>query len=194
MADASSEELPPIVPSFDRSDQSYPRDEDVYVCDQCVMAFYSDATYEEHARGHTHLSHDDPNWFDSTKRRHRCPICSCNVGDNEWTEHLISEEHLKNLKIAVLRADLEREEFDRQGVIIYPTAASGIDFGLVSIDAAVWGVDAEVRVSTNEDDPILLVEKKVTSRVPGHASLYVYLRIKSLEQLSKRLSPQFHPR
>ena len=94
-----------------------------------------------------------------------------NVHPDEWTRHFATDGHRKHLELASLRAAYEQTEFDNQGVAVSHAQPAGVDFGHVTLERAASGIDVEVTVSTDQSEPVSVIDTQVRSRVPNHAAL-----------------------
>ncbi|RPD55542.1 P-loop containing nucleoside triphosphate hydrolase protein [Lentinus tigrinus ALCF2SS1-7] len=154
---------------------SCPLEHDVYICELCVVVISPASKHGYHIRGPLHrqnlrLAGELPGRSGAVDRR-RCTVCSMSVPADAWGIHLSAPTHKKHEQLAILRADYEQAEEDKQGVSV-SHAEDGISFGVVSLEQAMEGVKTEVTVTTETTQWTTFLRTQVRSRISNHEELF----------------------
>ena len=157
------------------NDPSCVGNHDVRICELCVVICSPASKYDTHILTKTHRGREKNAPALAAplpKGNRRCTVCSVNVtaGDFTWKTHLAGESHKQHQQLAILREAYEQAELDKQSVSV-SHSGGGVDFGVVSFGKACEGVRVEVTLSTKSSHAINVVQTKVRSRIPNHASL-----------------------
>ncbi|RDX46185.1 P-loop containing nucleoside triphosphate hydrolase protein [Lentinus brumalis] len=135
-------------------------------CPVCDIQVLGPVVWKDHVLGGQHakrsarqdLAPEDVQFVVPPESQYKsCALCKEAVPIRRWRGHVASPSHTRREGHALLRSTFERSAQNRNGLTI-SHEESGLDFGVVGLEGAIAGIQAEVSISASTPTSILRVE------------------------------------